>query len=89
MSTTNTPTLPGLDVQTDTTNAPILSPAERRALDAVDGFIANNGFPPSTRDLAAALDCWPSHAGRMLDALAAKGAIRRAAGRARGLVVLV
>ena len=86
--TTNTPTLPGLDVQTDTTNAPILSPAERRALTAVDAFIAANGYAPTTRDLGDALGCWPSYAGRLLDALAAKSAIRRAPGRARGLVVL-
>ena len=84
---TNAPTLPGLDIA-PATNAPILTPAERRALDAVDHWISRNDYPPSTRDLAAALDCWPSHAGRMLDALAAKGAIRRTRGVARGLVVL-
>lgn len=79
--------LPGLDV--DSADAPtVLTPGERRALAAVDAFIAANGYAPTCRDLADALESWPSYAGRMLDTLAAKGAIRRTPGRARGLVVL-
>ena len=78
-------TLPGLDMP----NAEhVLTSGERKALAAVDAFIAANGYAPTTRDLGDAMGCWPSHAGRMLDKLEAKGCIRRAAGRARGLVVL-
>ena len=79
-------TLPGIDMPPA---APVLTSGERRALAAVDAYIAAEGYAPSVRELAVALGCWPSLAGRYLDALAAKGAIRRAAGRARGLVVLV
>ena len=78
-------TLPGIDLPNA---APDLTAGERRALAAVDAYIAAVGWAPTTRELAAELGTWPSYAGRMLDALAAKGAIRRAAGRARGLVVL-
>lgn len=78
--------LPGIgDIADD--GAPVLTAGERRALASIDAYMAEHGDAPSVRALAAALEVRPSYAGRLIDALVTKGALRRAPGRARGITL--
>ncbi len=66
-----------------------LSPRQKLVLDFIRKFLGAHGFPPSLREIGAALDIGSTNAVRdHLLALERKGAIQRSGTRSRGLTVL-
>lgn len=66
-----------------------LSPRQQLVLDFIRTFLGAHGFPPSLREIGAALDIGSTNAVRdHLLALERKGAIQRSGTRSRGLTVL-
>ena len=66
-----------------------LSPRQQLVLDFIRDFRDRHGFPPSLREIGAALDIGSTNAVRdHLLALERKGAIERSGTRSRGLTVL-
>lgn len=62
-----------------------LTARQNDVLRAVRELTARQGFPPSGREIAAETRLSPSRVRQHLDALAARGAIAREPGTARGI----
>lgn len=65
-----------------------LAPRQHVALVTIERFIAEHGYPPTTRELGQAMGTKPQAAWYNLDALARKGYIAVDAGIRRGIRVL-
>ncbi len=58
------------------------------ALEVIRDVVDSRGFPPSLSELAELLECSKSTAKTKLDELVSSGRVRRAPGRARGIVLV-
>ena len=66
-----------------------LTDRQRQVLDFVTGYIAENGYPPALRDIAAHLGVNGTFGVmKHLDALERKGYVRRGSGSSRGIALL-
>jgi repressor LexA len=68
--------------------APGLTPAQRRALLAVERFLATQRFPPTAQELGAGLGIAAASAHELIGQLVQKGYLAREPGKARSLRVL-
>lgn len=66
-----------------------LTPKQQQVLDYIKGYISDNGFPPSSRNISDYFNFGHSAARNHLDALENKMAIRREFGKARAITVLI
>ena len=65
-----------------------LTDRQRSALEAIQGFVGERGYAPSTGDLAALLEIAPQSAHYLVKELEQKGYLRREPGTVRGLSVV-
>ena len=63
-------------------------PQSIKCLEFLRSYIAEHGYSPITKEVADALDVWPSQANRVLHDLASDGLIRIQRGIRRGITVL-
>ncbi|MBN2722807.1 MAG: transcriptional repressor LexA [Deltaproteobacteria bacterium] len=70
------------------TSSEKLTKSQRRLLETIHEFMTRNGFPPSTRELAASLEIKAPSVHEQLKKLESKGFIRRSPYKARSIEIL-
>lgn len=65
-----------------------ITPPQRRTLEVIQALIEKNGFPPTMKDLAAALEITPASVYDQIKQLTRKGYIKREPRKARSIVVI-
>lgn len=67
---------------------PALSARQQQALHALEGYLQEHGYAPTVREFAGCLGVTVNAGAGLLQALEAKGAIRRWPGKARAIQVI-
>ena len=67
---------------------PGLTPAQERALAAIQQLSSRHGFPPTVKELGEELGIAPASAHELMTGLERKGYLRRSPGKARSLEIL-
>ena len=68
--------------------SPSLSPRQRQLIEVVERLTSDHGYPPSCREIGAAMGVHHSRAHQLIAAAAARGAIVRDPGKTRSVRVL-
>ena len=65
-----------------------LTSAQRQVLDLLTRYVESHGYPPTRKELATEIGCWPNAVQDHLSALHTKGYVRIDPHVARGIVLL-